>query len=202
MGKSGRRHRLRDGRVVQVRVPDPGADLNRLYVFFGALPDGIRNTMRYDLRDREFLRRRLGQIDGAEHWRVIAEVDGRVVGDGTMDREPFAWTRHVAELRCVVDPAFQHLGIGTLIWEALVERAAGAGIERLFTELTAEQRSAMDAVQDAGFVLEAVRARHAKDPDGRLHDVFIFSNDLAMVWKRLEEHVRELDEPAYRSGEY
>ena len=87
MGQSDTTHRIKDGRKVVIRVPNAGADLSGMYVFLNGLPDEIRNTMRYDLHDREFLRRRLGQIDGVDHWRVVAEMDGRVVGDGTLDRE-------------------------------------------------------------------------------------------------------------------
>jgi RimJ/RimL family protein N-acetyltransferase len=178
------------------------SDLDRLYAFFRDLPGEIQNFMRYNLHDHAFLRRRLGQIDGVDHWRVIAEMDGQIVGDGTLDREQYAWTRHVAELRCVVDPRYQHVGISTILCRELVALGAAAGIERLCTELTPEQTATMEAVKKAGFVHEVTRAQYAKGQDGRLHDVLVFSNDLGAVWKALADHMQALDEPHYRSGEY
>lgn len=191
---------LHDGRELVVRQPKSDDDLNNLVRFLSGLPADLRNTLRYNVADEETCRFRLGQLDGKHHWRLIAELNGVIVGDATMDREPFAWTRHVAQLRCVVDPKFQQFGVGQVLFDKLVALGPGAGIERLFTEVMAEQTDLIVMLEKAGFSFEARRNKYAKDPSGKLHDLIIMSNDLDSVWKRLDEQLIEMDIRVNSSG--
>jgi ribosomal protein S18 acetylase RimI-like enzyme len=185
--------RLSDNRKVIVRVPDPEVDLEALVAFFAGLPPEVRNYLRYDVSDMTTCRRRLKQVDGVDHWRVIAELDGKVVGDVTMDREPFGWSRHVAELRGVVHPEYRYLGIEPILLNQLVKSGAKGGIERLFTVIRADQREMIEVLEKEGFVYEFTRRKYAKDLRGKLRDVVVMSNDLDAVWKQLADQLEEMD---------
>lgn len=185
-----------------IRIPDPEADLWSLVGFLSSLPEEQRIYLRYDVTRPEGCLARLKQVDGRHHFRLIAEVDGRIVADGTLDREVFFWSRHMAELRCVFSQEAIDLGVGPLLIHDLV----GLGhqvhdIEILFTEVMPEQRELIQMMTDAGFVYEATRKRAAKDIHGRTHDLQIYSNDLERVWERLEEQILHHDTP-YFSGRY
>ncbi len=185
--------RLSDGREVVVRDPDPAADVDPLVGFFGALPAEIRQYLRYTVTEKETAARRLGQVDGKDHWRLLAEVDGRIIGDLTMDREPFNWTRHVAEMRCVVQPEFRHLGIEPILLDAVIRLGRQGGVERIFTEILAVQKDWIEILEGEGFVYEFTRKKYAKDTRGKLHDVVVLSNDLESLWKNLAEQFEEMD---------
>jgi RimJ/RimL family protein N-acetyltransferase len=200
MNDDGATHKIKDGRQIVIRQPRIDKDLDRLVAFLSGLPDDIRNYMRYDVHDRDICAARLGQLDGRNHWRLIAELDGKVVADGTLDREPFGWTRHVADLRVIVDPGHNHMGISTILCNALIALGSQAGIEKLYTSAVAEQTSIINVLKRVGFVLEVTRKQYAKGQDGRLHDLLVFSNDLDAVWRKLEDHLNELDVPPYHLG--
>lgn len=60
---------------------------------------------------------------------MVAELDGEVVGCGALH---VLWA-DLAEVRTLaVDPACQRSGVGHHILEALIERARGLGIERIY----------------------------------------------------------------------
>jgi ribosomal protein S18 acetylase RimI-like enzyme len=193
MTSQGDVFRLGDNRKVIVRVPDHESDLEQLVDFFAKLPAEVRNYLRYDVTDIDPCRRRLKQVDGVDHWRVIAELDGRIVGDVTMDREPYGWSRHVAELRGVVHPEYRYLGIEPILLNQLVKMGSQAGIERLFTVVRADQRDMIDILEKEGFVYEFLRRKYAKDLRGKLRDVVVMSNDIDSVWKQLAEQLEEMD---------
>jgi ribosomal protein S18 acetylase RimI-like enzyme len=185
--------RLGDNRKVIVRVPDPDVDLEPLVEFLAGLPPEARNYLRYDVNDLDTCRRRLKQVDDVDHWRVIAELDGLIVGDVTMDREPYGWSRHVAELRGVVHPKYRYLGIEPILLNQLVKSGAKAGIERLFTVVRADQREMIEIFEKEGFAYEFTRRKYAKDLRGKLKDVVVMSNDLDKVWKQLADQLEEMD---------
>jgi len=181
------------GTEIVVRQPVIQEDLNQLMDFFGALPAEERNYLRYHVTDRELVRQRLQQVDGANHWRLIMECDGQIIADGTLDREPFQWTRHVAEVRAVFSEKAKKMHAGPILLNELVELGSAAGIELLFTEVIQEQIQLIAMLQEAGFAYEVIRKRYAKDMHGNLHDVIIMSNDLESVWKHLAELIDEME---------
>jgi len=185
--------RLSDNRKVIVREPHADNDLDQLVEFLASLPAEVRNYLRYDVTEVDTCRRRLKQVDGVDHWRVIAELDSKIVGDVTMDREPYGWSRHVAELRGVVHPDFRRLGIEAILFNQLVKAGAKAGIERLFTVVRADQREMIDVLEKEGFVYEFLRRKYAKDTNGKLRDVVVMSNDIDSVWKQLADQLEEMD---------
>ncbi|MBN2492988.1 MAG: GNAT family N-acetyltransferase [Deltaproteobacteria bacterium] len=181
------------GHELVFRQPAVEPDLDRLVSFFRQLSSEQRNYLRYDVTEAGPCRQRLEQLDGKDHWRLVAEQDGEIIGDATMDREPFGWTRHVAELRAVVNPSYLHLGVGPTLFRELAAIGNRAGIELLFTEVMADQTELVAALEKSGFVKEAVRKRYAKDLRGQSHDVIIMSNDLEAVWRRLADLIEETD---------
>jgi RimJ/RimL family protein N-acetyltransferase len=194
--------RTSDGQPVVVRQPDPSADLDRIVAFFRGLPSSIRNYMRHGAEDRDFAASRLAQIDNRAHWRLVAEIDGDIVADCTLDREPFTWSRHVAEIRPILTPEAQRLGVGTLLCREVVELGRAAGVERLFTEVMPEQTDLIRVLEAEGFAWEATRRAYAKDADGRLHDIVLLSSNLEDIWLRLQDEIEHLDHMHQHSGRY
>jgi ribosomal protein S18 acetylase RimI-like enzyme len=184
---------LPGGSTLSVRPPDAQADLQNLVAFFSRLPPESRRYLRYDVTDPEACRRRLLQVDGKNHWRMIAELDGRIVGDATLDRKADNWASHVAEMRGVVDPACQHLHVGPILFGELVEIVSASGVERLVCEVMERDTERIALMEDIGFTREATLKNYARDLNGRLQDLVVMTNDLEDAWSRLLEHLEELD---------
>ncbi len=184
---------LLNGEEMTIQHADPVSDLEPLAEYFESLPPESRNYLRYDVTDREAVRRRLEQLDEQNHWRLIGRVDGRIVAGATMDREPYGWTRHMAELRAVVLPQYEDLEIRAVLYHELAEAASAVGIERLFAEVLAEQTELIEKLTHKGFRYETTRKRYAKDLRGKLHDVIVLIAEVEPVWKKLADYIEDLD---------
>ena len=185
--------RLADGRELELRKPQPDRDLEAMIAFFSSLPRQLRNYLRYNVTNVELCRKRLESVDEKIHWRLIAELEGVIVGEGSMDREPFAWTHHIAHVRTVVKPEAKSLGIATLLLRRLVELGSGSGVERFYSEVIKEHTEMIQILEKEGFAHETTRKSYARDLKGKLHDVVVMANDQSAVWRKLEEHVEALD---------
>lgn len=191
---------LSGNRVVVLREPEVARDLDRMVQFFTNLPPEVRNHLRYQVTQVAPLRARLEQLDGQDHWRLIAEFNGHIVGDATLDREPYGWTRHVANLRFVVAPGPEAQGVGPVLCSQLVAIGAAAGIELLYSEVMADQAWQIHALEDVGFVQEGVRKGFAKGLDGKRHDLIVMANDLEGIWSHLGDLLEEMDaRPMFRT---
>jgi L-amino acid N-acyltransferase YncA len=184
---------LKDGKELIVRRPTLENDLEKMIDFLDGLPEERKRYLRYNIADRNICKTRLRQNDWVDHWRLVAEFNDEIVGSGTLDREQYGWTRHLARLRCVVKPSFSKIGVGPILFQQLVEIGSNAGIERLYAEVIKEQTNVITMHEKEGFIPEMTWPKCAKDQAGNLHDVIIMSNDLNAVWERLAQTVEDLD---------
>lgn len=184
---------LPDGRTLILRTPRVERDLDKLVDFFAGLPPESRRYLRYDVTDRDACRLRLEELDEKNHWRLMAELDGQIVGDATLDRKPEGWARHVAELRGVFHPGYQELGVGPLLFGELLEIASSSGIERLACEVMEKDDERVEMMQSLGFDQDAVLFRYARDLDSELQNLIIMTIDLEAAWSNLAEQLEELE---------
>ncbi len=112
--------------------------------------------------------------------RLIAEREGRVVGELKVERHPLRMLAHGGWLAVSIHPEVQGLGLGRALVEAALEWARRSGVTRIELGVLASNLRAQRLYQSCGFVLEGVRRRFLRHPDGRWED------DLLMAW---------LDEP-------
>lgn len=184
---------LPTGEHVTIRVPSADRDLEALTSFFAGLPEKEREYLRYDVTDEKTTRVRLAQLDGEDHFRLVAEVGSTIIGDVTLDREPFNWTRHVALIRAIVKPEYKDRGVTEILFRGIVRAGEEHGVERLYAYVMPEQENLVQALVKAGFRLEATLSGFGKDLHGRPHDINIYTNDMEGVWRRLAEQLEEMD---------
>ncbi|MBN2714911.1 MAG: GNAT family N-acetyltransferase [Deltaproteobacteria bacterium] len=185
--------KLATSQQLAIRQPDINRDVERYHRFVCELPGFRQNYLKHHSTDAGECKRQLESYTGTESWALMAELDGSIVATGTLERQPFEWTRHVAELRCTVAPTSNHLGIGRLMIHQLVALAARQGIERVYVEVLREHRGAQLKLREEGFSTEAVRANYVRDVDGKLHDVLIMSMDIQDIWQNYEDLMYEMD---------
>lgn len=152
-------------------------DREALVAFFARLSDEDRWYLRDDVLDPTVIE---GWLNGLNYERVlpiVAEVDGRIVGNATLHRKPFGGLRHLGKLRIVVDPEYRNQGLGSWLLLDLMNHAMHAGIEKLIAEVVADQegRAVVTGLRRLGFVQEAILQDYARDPHGQPHDLLILS---------------------------
>lgn len=181
---------LRDGTHVVIR-PLRAIDGSELLEFYRALPEEERQLLRDDVSSPEWVDRFLKKVDFEEVVSLVAELDGRVVGETTLYRTRYGWTRHVGEMRVSVAPAMRRSGLGTALARTLVKLAIDMGVEKMVVQMVESQVAARRTFEKLGFAPEATLRAHAKDVRGKKRDLIVMSNDVSHIWHAMEAMVSD-----------
>ena len=175
--------KLKDGSDVLVRFMEQG-DRDRLLEFFRDVPEEEREFLREDVTRPEAIDTRLRVMGRGRLLPLVAEAEGRIVGDAILHRRPTNWLQHVAEVHVVVDRGFRRVGLAYRLLYELFDLAREGGIETLLAEMMSEQVAAISLFERLGFKREAVFRELVKDLHGRKHDLVIMTRDLIERGKR------------------
>ena len=139
--------------------------------------------------DLLFLRRDISQPKVVSAWMeatrrggivtVLATRSGAVLGCATIVRDELSWSRHVGELRVILEPASRGQGLGQKLTQEAFALAIDLGVEKLMAQMTVDQRGAIGVFEGLGFRAEALLHDHVKDRGGKTHDIVILSHDVA-----------------------
>lgn len=155
------------GTVIRLaREEDLGA-INDIYNYYVA-----HSTCTYE-ETAESLegRRRWLAEHGEKHPAVVAELDGRIVGWGSLSgfRERSGY-RFTVENSVYVHPEFQRRGIGAMILQDLIERGRRLGHRAMMALIDAEQAGSVRLHERFGFE-EVGRLREVGFKAGKWLDV-------------------------------
>lgn len=153
-------------------------DQQALVEFFQRIPEEDRVFFRDDVSKPGTVLSWIEELDYERVLPLLALVEGRVVGDATLHRQPIGWTHHLGKVRLTIDPQLRRKGLGGLLIEELIRIGKGLKLERLVVELMGSQRPALTVFRRMGFEQAAVLHRHVKDRVGRPQDLVIMIHDL------------------------
>ena len=168
----------RSGGDVELRLmtPDDGAAV-------------LAFAQKLSAHDLLFLRRDISQPKVVAAWTeatragrivtVLATRGGAVLGCATIVRDELSWSRHVGELRVILEPASRGQGLGQTLTQECFALAIELGVEKLMAQMTVDQRGAIGVFEGLGFRAEALLHDHVKDRDDNTHDIVILSHDVA-----------------------
>jgi L-amino acid N-acyltransferase YncA len=168
---------LKDGTPATLR-PMVKEDAGKLFEFFKHVPPEDRTFFKEDVSRRDVIDAWARTVDYEKILPLLAEVDGRIVGDATLHRRSFGWMSHVGRLRVATSEDYRHRGLGTRLVQALIEVAREADLEKVDVGLMADQALAIRAFEKLGFVKTARFPEHVKDMMGRRHDFVVLVYDL------------------------
>jgi RimJ/RimL family protein N-acetyltransferase len=168
---------LKDGARVTLR-PMVKEDREKLLTFFRGLDARELNFLRNDVRDPAVIDHWVNHIDYNRVFPLVAEAEGRIVGDVTLHMRKVGWKRHLGNVRVVVAKDFQNRGLGTLLINEIVELAGEFGLEKLIAEIHLQATGAFAAFKKAGFSVKAVFEDLVKDPAGKSSDLVVMVCDV------------------------
>jgi RimJ/RimL family protein N-acetyltransferase len=168
--------------------------------FFRQIPSEDLQFLKDDVTDPAVIARWVENLDLERVFPLLALVDGEVVGDATLHRSLVGWSRHVAEVRVVVALAFRRKGVAEVLVRELVSLAADSGIDILEAHILQGQLVAQQTLEAFGFEVETVLRNRATDRTGRRRNVQVMTNDVAELWRRMEDLLADYDTP--QSGMY
>ena len=174
--------KLNEGTRVIVR-PLISNDEPALVEFFKSIPPEDLLYLRDNVKDPQVIHRWIENLNYEMILPLIAEINGKIVGDCTLHQMRGGWKSHIGTVRIVVHPEYRGKGLATLLVGEIVQVAIDSGIEKLEGEFTGEQKNPIAVFEKLGFVKLATLPQHVKDVRGETHDLLIYVYDL-----RAQEH--------------
>ncbi len=167
---------LRDKRIDLrlMRADEP----QTLLGFVRSLPEEDLLFLAIDLTKEEAAEAWGRSIASGRTVTVLAELDGQVVGHGSLNHNALLWTRHLGELQLLVGREFRGLGLGQLLAQEVYVIARRMGLLKIIARMAADQRGAMRVFEGLGFHAEALLADYVIDRRGVTHDLIVMSIDL------------------------
>jgi ribosomal protein S18 acetylase RimI-like enzyme len=156
-------------------------DLDDVWTFFQQVPEGDRTFVKEPVTEPATVR---AWADDPRAFRSIARAAGRVVGYVAVI-PGVGWSRHVGELRLVVDPAVRRQGLGQRLASHALGVALDAGLTKVVVEVVASQDSTIALFTRLGFRAEALLVDHVQDPQGAYDDLIVLANQTDADWDLL-----------------
>ena len=169
--------KLEDGTRIIIR-PLIAQDEAALVDFFKAMPEEDLLYLRDDVKNPQVIKRWCQGLDYETTLPLIAEIEGKIVGDATLHQEMRGWKSHIGTVRVVIHPQHRGKGVGRQLMGELIQVALDIGLVKLDAEFTAEQTRQIAIFERLGFVNMAVLPQHVKDVKGESHDLVIMVYDL------------------------
>src|ERR1700733_9645087 len=95
------------------------------------------------------------EIERGAITSLLAVKDGKVVGCGTLVRDPHSWSPHIGEIRMVVSLDVRGQGVGRALSQETFAIALGAGLGKLSVQMKVDQQAAIALFESLGFKAEA-----------------------------------------------
>lgn len=189
---------LLENRAILLRPLDE-EDEDALLDFYRSLPPETRQRFRQDNTNRAILKRFLEEIQ-LGRMALLGAFDkdsGRIVGEGSLRIMHHGWAKHVGEIRYCIDPDWAPTGLGGVLIMELVDIATTQLLDKLVYWVLDDQIRLKAMLKEMGFVEEARLQDHATDLSGKKHDIFIMSNYMAELWRKMEDMILDHEFPHY-----
>ena len=149
-----------------------------LGLFCAATKDDLQ-YFRDDVTNRELVTSWAEHVDVGRVVPLVAEVGGRIVGQGTLHRGR-GYNRHVAEVRVFVCREFRGRGVGTALIQGLVDVAKLLGLHHIFTLAVSSKPQDVRAFEGLGFRTEGMLRDRFMDGEGNTYDMI----EMALHFRR------------------
>ena len=137
-------------------------------------PSVVAGTLQLPLRSTAERRARFAEPADGTH-RLVAEIDGNVVGSLGLHIETNPRRRHCASLGMAVHERFQGQGVGTALLAAAIDLADNwLGLHRLELHVYADNAAGIRLYEKFGFIREGT-ARDFALRDGAFVDALIMA---------------------------
>lgn len=177
---------LRDTTVVTLR-PMVREDAQGLLDFFRRLSPEDRQFLKDDVTRPEIIAAWARDLNYDRVLPILAEFEGRIVGDATLHRQAYGWMRHVGEIRVVTDAYFRRRGLASVMAREIFYLALQAGLDKMVAEMGVDQIAAIKVFERLGFQREARLANHILDLQGRKHDLLVLTTDIPALMHKMQE---------------
>jgi ribosomal protein S18 acetylase RimI-like enzyme len=172
---------------IEIRLMSP-ADEAAVLAFAQKLPAHDLLFLPRNISEPKVLAAWIKEIERGSITSLLAVKSGRVVGCGTIVRDPHSWSPHVGEIRNVVSPEMRGQGVGRALSQETFALALSRGLEKLLVQMTVDQTGAIAIFEGLGFKAEALLHDHVRDLSGKKHDIVVLAHNVAQVRAQMEAY--------------
>jgi L-amino acid N-acyltransferase YncA len=144
----------RDGRKVVLRTPR-WEDLDDLIGMINSLVKEKADIIMAETVSRkeevEWLSRALSRLERGEVFYLVAEVEGKVVGNSELAKGQSRYEKHVGGVGIALRDGFRDIGIGTEMMKTLIDQAHKTGLKVLTLTVFATNGRAIHVYEKVGF---------------------------------------------------
>jgi L-phenylalanine/L-methionine N-acetyltransferase len=145
---------------IQIRAQEP-SDAQALHAIFGQ-PTVYTNTLQLPWQSYDAFRERLSRPETGVH-RLVAVVDGRVVGGLVLELAQNPRRADCASMGMSVNTEFHNRGVGAALMAAMVELADNwLGVRRIELTVWTDNAAAIHLYEKFGFVVEGTARQYAR----------------------------------------
>lgn len=181
------RHLKTEAGDIEIRLMSP-ADEAAVLAFGMGLPTHDLLFLPRNISEPKVLSAWVKEIERGAIQSLLAVKGGKVVGCGTLVRDPHSWSPHVGEIRMVVSQDVRGKGVGKALSQETFALALGAGLEKLSVQMTVDQQAAIALFESLGFKAEALLRDHVRDVGGKTHDIVVLGHNIAQVQAQMEAY--------------
>ena len=161
-------------------------DKDSLFEFFNRLPGKDRLFLKDDVTDIKVIDRWFEKLDDTSVIPLVVECDNKIIADGTLHRSDHGWSRHIGEIRVVVDKKFRRQSVGIHLVRELYFLAMNLKLEILVAEMLERQKKAISIFKQLGFKREALLKDFVKDQEGTKQNLIIMTHSVNVHWDEME----------------
>ena len=183
---------LTDGTQVTIRF-FKDSDRENLFQFYRQLPAEDRMFLKDDVTNIPIFENLLERIHRGRIIMLLAIHGKKIVGESALHVYFHGWTRHVGELRAVVLRDYVGKGLTRVLLREQIDVAISKGLDKIVFRILDTQKDARKALEELGFVKEAVLKAHATDLKGMKHDMLIMSNFVSELWRKMEDMIKDME---------
>jgi len=153
-------------------------DRQAMLAFTDRLPEDDLLFLRLDITQPETIDEWIRNIEAGRTSTVLASVDARIAGYGSIHHNTTLWTRHLGEMRLMVAPPHRGRGLGSALATRVFALARSLGLFKVTAQMMSSQHTAQNLLHRLGFIPEAQLHDWVIDRRGRTHDLIVMSREV------------------------
>ncbi len=166
-----------NGSQITIRLMER-KDLDNAVRFARELPEEDLMFLTVDITDADAMQQYFLAVESGHAVTVLAEIDGRFVGYGSLACSLPHWTRHLGEIRLLVGREQRGKGLGKLLVSEVFNLAHEKGLRKIVARMAADQRGAVEVFERLGFRAEALLSDFVMDRHDQTHDLIVMTYDV------------------------
>jgi len=164
-----------DGVEFRPMIPE---DRQAILAFTDRLPEEDLLFLRLDITQPETIDEWIRNIERGKTRTVLAIIEGRIAGYGSIHHHDTMWTRHLGEMRLMVAPDYRGRGIGSALAAHVFELGRHLELFKITAQMMSSQHAAQNLLHGFGFIPEAQLHDWVIDRKGRTHDLIVMSREV------------------------